>query len=179
MGRIVVAFSREESRKRIARLLASEGWEAAAVCTSGAEVLRAVHKMGSGVVICGFRLRDMTADALAADLRGLAVVMVLAKADCLELCGGENLFKLPAPAPRSDFFATLETLADLEATRLHRPASQRREEEQRLVRRAKELLMDVNRMSEEEAHRFLQKRSMDSGIRLAEVAQSIIDSYTL
>ena len=25
--------------------------------------------------------------------------------------------------------------------------------------------MDVNRMSEEEAHRFLQKRSMDSGIR--------------
>ena len=37
--------------------------------------------------------------------------------------------------------------------------------------------MDVNRMTEAEAHRFLQKRSMDSGMKLAEMAQYIIDSY--
>ena len=35
-----------------------------------------------------------------------------------------------------------------------------------LVQRAKELLMDVECMSEAEAHRFVQKRSMDSGLRL-------------
>ena len=38
--------------------------------------------------------------------------------------------------------------------------------------------MDVNRMTEAEAHRFLQKRSMDSGMKLVEMAQYIIDSYT-
>ena len=33
-------------------------------------------------------------------------------------------------------------------------------------------------MTEAEAHRFLQKRSMDTGTRLVETAQHIIDRYT-
>lgn len=105
--------------------------------------------------------------------------MAVAKASHLELCGGENLFKLPVPASRSEFFATLGLMLDFESAHLRHPASQRREEDQRLIRRAKELLMDVNRMTEEEAHRFLQKSSMERGIRMAEAAQRVIDSYTL
>ena len=46
------------------------------------------------------------------------------------------------------------------------------------IRRAKELLMEVNRMSEAEAHRFLQKYSMDTGLRLAETARLILERYT-
>ena len=37
--------------------------------------------------------------------------------------------------------------------------------------------MDTNRMTESEAHRFLQKRSMDAGMKLADMAQYILDSY--
>ena len=179
MARIVVAFTGEELRRKTQRLLASEGLETAAVCASGAEVIRTVRQMGSAAVICGFHLRDMTADALAADLRGLAAVMAVAKASHLELCGGENLFKLPVPASRAEFTATLTLMLDFEAAHLRHPASGRREEERRVIRQAKELLMDVNRMTEEEAHRFLQKRSMERGIWMAEAARWVIDSYTL
>lgn len=179
MACIVVAFIKEELQRKALRLLASEGLEAAAVCASGAEVIRRIRQAGSAAVICGFQLRDMTADALAADLRGLAAVMVVAKAPHLELCGGENLFKLPVPASRSEFIATLGLMLDFEAAHLRHPVSRRRENEQQLIRRAKELLMDVNRMSEEEAHRFLQKRSMERSVRMAEAARWVIDSYTL
>lgn len=179
LERIVVAFTGEELRRKTLRLLAAEGMEAAAVCAAGAEAVRAVHQMGSAVVICGFHLRDMTADALAADLRGAAAVMAVAKASHLELCGGENLFKLPVPASRSEFFATLGLMLEFESAHLRHPAPQRREADQRLIRRAKELLMDVNRMTEEEAHRLLQRRSMERGVPLAEAAGWVIDSYTL
>lgn len=179
MAHIVVAFTGEEARRKALRLLAAEGLEAAAVCSAGGEVIRQVRRMGSAIVICGFRLRDMTADALATDLRGLAAVMAVAKASHLELCGGENLFKLPVPASRAEFAATLGLLLDFEASHLRHPASRRREEERRSIRQAKELLMDVNRMTEEEAHRFLQKRSMERGVPLAEAARWVIDSYTL
>jgi len=179
LKRIVVAFTGEELRRKTLRLLAAEGKEASAVCASGTEVIRMVRQMGSAVVICGFQLRDMTADALAGDLRGLAAVMVVAKAPQLELCGGENLFKLPVPASRSEFFATLALMLDFETAHLCHPASRRREEEQRLIRQAKELLMDINRMTEEEAHRFLQRRSMERGVKLAESARWVVDSYTL
>lgn len=49
----------------------------------------------------------------------------------------------------------------------------------RLIRRAKELLMEVNRMSEAEAHRFLQKRSMDTGAKLADTARLVLEHYTV
>ena len=179
LTRIVAAFTGEEMRRKTLCLLALEGLETAAVCTTGAEVIRTVRQMGSAAVICGFRFQDMTADAMAADLRGLAAVMVVAKASYLDLCGGENLFKLPVPASRAEFAATLGLLLDFEKAHLRHPVSRRREEDQNLIRRAKELLMDVNRMTEEEAHRFLQKRSMERGVRMAESAQWVIDSYTL
>lgn len=178
MARLVVAFASDEAQRRVLRLLSSGGWDCSACCTSGAEVIRTVRKLGSAIVICGFKLRDMTAGDLAADLRGCAVLLVLSSAANLDLCGGDNLYKLPTPAARADFFATLDMLRQFEEKHLRHPPPRRREEEQKLIRSAKELLMDVNRMTEAEAHRFLQKRSMDCGMKLFEMAQYIIDSYT-
>lgn len=176
MDRIIVAFRREETRQRLLHLLAQEGLTGVS-CASGGETLRKVRQLGSAVVICGFQLSDMTADALAEDLRGLALVLVIAKAAYLELCGGENLYKLANPISRPEFSSTLRLLLDYESSHLRRPASRRSEEDQALIRRAKELLMDVNRMSEEEAHRFLRRRAMDAGVKLGEAARRIIESY--
>ena len=160
------------------RLLESGGYACAGTYFSGADVIRAARKLGSAIVVCGFKLRDMTATDLAADLRGTAVLLVVSSAVNLDMCEGENLYKLATPAARSDFFASLDMLRRFEEKNLHHPPPKRKEEEQKLIRTAKELLMDVNRMTEAEAHRFLQKRSMDSGMKLAEMAQYIIDSYT-
>ena len=45
---------------------------------------------------------------------------------------------------------------------------------QEMIDRAKRGLMKKNRMTEEEAHRYLQKTSMDSGTGLTETAQMIL-----
>lgn len=177
MDRIVVAFANEEAQRRILRLLESDGWHPAAVCAAGAEVIRTVRKLGSAIVVCGFKLRDMTATDLAADLRQNAVLLAVSSAVNLEFCEGENLYKLPTPVRRADFFATLDLLRQFEEKHLHHPPPKRREADQQLIQKAKELLMDVNRMTEAEAHRFLQKRSMDAGLKMVETAQLIIDSY--
>lgn len=46
--------------------------------------------------------------------------------------------------------------------------------QQETVRQAKTLLTERNHMSEEEAHRYLQKSSMDSGRNMLETAQMIL-----
>ena len=43
-----------------------------------------------------------------------------------------------------------------------------------MIRQAKELLMARNNLSEEEAHRYLQKSSMDSGTNMVETAQMVL-----
>lgn len=177
MDRIIVAFANEEAQRRIWRLLESGGYAPAACCASGAEVIRTVRKLGSAIVICGFKLRDMTATHLAADLRQTTALLAVSSAVNLDFCEGENLYKLATPVRRADFFATLEMLRQFEEKNLHHPPPKRREADQQLIQKAKELLMDVNRMTESEAHRFLQKRSMDTGAKMVETAQFIIDSY--
>ena len=59
----------------------------------------------------------------------------------------------------------------------HRPKERTREELQ-LLDEVKRLLMENNRISEEEAHRYIQKRSMDSGVSLIEMAKMIKESLT-
>ena len=51
---------------------------------------------------------------------------------------------------------------------------QRTREDQQLIARAKAVLMERNGFSEEEAHRYIQKRSMDNGTGLVEVSQMIL-----
>lgn len=178
MDRVLVAFSSEESQRRIARLLESAGLLPVCGFFSGTDVIRAVHKAGSALVVCGFKLRDMTASDLAASLRGSGAVLVVSSAPYLDLCEGENLFKLATPVSRSEFIATLELLQQFQNRQPRHPPSRRNEDELQLIQKAKTLLMEVNRMSEAEAHRFLQKRSMDTGAKLTETARVILDSYT-
>ena len=110
MDRIVVAFANEESQRRIARLLESDGVSPAGCFFSGADAIRAIRQLGGGIVVCGFKLRDMTAQDLAASLQDLATLLVVSSAANLDFCEGENLFKLATPAARSDFFASLDLL---------------------------------------------------------------------
>ena len=114
MERAIVAFTGERIRQKSLCLLNREGWETT-VCASGAEVIRMARQLGSAIVICGFHLPDMTADTLAAELRGTAVLLVIARASYLDLCGGENLYKLPLPASHAEFMASLRLLLDFEA----------------------------------------------------------------
>ena len=43
-----------------------------------------------------------------------------------------------------------------------------------IINQAKALLMERNNMTEEEAHRYIQKCSMDSGTNMLETAQMVI-----
>lgn len=176
MERVVVAFANGEAQRRILRMLESAGCVPAGCFYTGADVIRTVRKLGGAIVVCGFKLRDMTAPDLARNLLGVGVLLVVSSPVNLFDCEGANLLKLPTPAARADFFASLDMLRQLERTALRPPPPQRKEADQRLIQRAKALLMDRNHMTEGEAHRFLQKRSMDTGGRMAETAQWVIDN---
>jgi response regulator NasT len=53
----------------------------------------------------------------------------------------------------------------------------RNEEEAATIAHAKGLLMDRNNMTEEEAHRYLQKHSMDNGTNMVETAQMVLAMF--
>ena len=50
----------------------------------------------------------------------------------------------------------------------------RNEEEEQVIREAKALLMERNQMTEDQAHRWIQKKSMDSGAKLVQTARVVL-----
>jgi hypothetical protein len=70
--------------------------------------------------------------------------------------------------------STSETSEELDALRRENDALRQALEARKLVERAKGLLMAQDGLSEPNAHRYIQKSSMDTGTPMAEVARALI-----
>lgn len=174
MSQIIVAFDGGSNRRRISDMLEGSGMAVKSVCRSGAEVIRKIHELGGGLVICGYKLADMTATDLAYDLEGRAFILVVAPPDQIGDCNGENVFKLPAPATKADIVASVRMLDQMEDMLARKSASQRSADEKHVIEKAKALLIQKSGMSEPDAHRFIQRRSMESGMKLSDAARKIL-----
>lgn len=176
MENVIVAFESDKSCWRIRETLENTGTAACIVCKSGAEVKRVVSKQRISTVICGYKFSDESAEELFDDLpRGCAMLLVAVQSR-LDLVGSDGIFKLAAPVSKGDLIASVRML--LQGRQLEKPDKPPRPrsgEEQAIIERAKALLMARNGMGEGQAHRFLQKKSMDSGVKLVQAAQMILD----
>lgn len=174
--RIIVAFDKQGLQFRINNMLEDRGIQAAGCFATGADVIRTARKLGTAVVICGFRLRDMTANDLAAKLESIANLMVLVNPNRMnDLCSADNLCKVPTPVSRSDFFESLYWIKWQEETKLRPLVIHKTELDMQIINRAKKMLIDYKQLSEREAHRFLQKQSMKTGLCMVEIAKNIVD----
>lgn len=174
MSRILTAFAREESREAVNTMLERCGMPPYVSFRSGAEIIRAVHKLGGGVVICGYRLLDMTVNELAENLSGQATLLVIAKAALLSGVEAENVRALPAPLTRAQLAETVEECMQRENARVRACVPQRSPEEIAVIARAKQRLMDEG-WTETQAHALLQKKSMISRRSMADVARELLE----
>lgn len=175
MEKVILAFEGEKTAERVRDILEGAGAATCLVCHSAAEVKRLVHKQHISTIVCGYKLRDETAESMAEDLPLTCSVLILAVQSLLDLMSGDNIFKLATPVARNDLLSSVRMLLQV-SHRMERFAKpQRSTEETRLIRDAKAILMDRHGMTEDQAHRFLQKKSMDSGVRLTQTAQMVLD----
>ncbi len=178
MQNIIVAFAKQADAQNFKSILLRGGFEPSYVCTTGAQVLTAMENLGSGVIVCGFRLGDMQCTELAENLNDYFKILLIAspaKVDEIEL--SQNIVYLPTPLKKSDFYSSMTMM--LESVRNKRKARKekqrfRSEEDIKLINSAKFILMERHKMTEPEAHKYLQKCAMDSGTSLLEMAEMVI-----
>lgn len=177
MTNVIVAFPKAEDAKNIKNILVKNGFRVAAVCTSGAQAISSSDELTRGVVVCGCRLKDMVYSELYDCLpRGVQMLLVASPSQWTGRAP-EEVVCLGLPLKVHDLISTLEMMTKSQVRRRKKSGLQPRErsqEEQAILKQAKELLMDRNHMTESEAHRYIQKCSMDSGTNMVETAQMIM-----
>lgn len=177
MNSIVIAFPRKEVSQNIKRILMQSGYHVQAVCATGAQAIVCMEELESGIVVCASRFADMMYTELYEYMPEGFQMLLIAGAAAVEDHDMDRLIRLAMPLKVHELLDTLAMMEDaLRRCKKRRRCSPkvRSAEDSALIDRAKALLMERNGFTEEEAHRYLQKRSMDNGTGLAEVSQMIL-----
>ena len=163
MTNIIVVFPKIEDAKSIKNVLVRNGFSAMAACTTGAQAIGLAEDYTNGIVICGYKLIDMLYSELLDCLpEGMQMLLMASNA----YLGEVNL----KGAGRDMMCQSMER----RRRRQRLSPRERKPEEMALIKEAKCLLMERNHMSEEEAHRYIQKCSMDSSTSMVETAKMVL-----
>ena len=177
MTKIIVAFSKPGDAKNIKNILMRSGFQVVAVCTSGGQVLTCMEDLNGGIIVSGYRFEDMLYRDILEYMPKEFEMLLVASPNRFGGMMPQGIVCLPMPIKVQVLVDTLEEMCESQTSRKKKRKKQpvqRSEEETKLILEAKELLMERNRMAELEAHRYLQKCSMDSGTNMVETAQMVL-----
>lgn len=150
--------------------------------SSAAEARRTLLRTSVDIMIINMPLSDEFGTSLAISSSKQCAVAALVKPDLLERAVYKlepyGVITLSKVIQRSVLYQTLMVLAasQMKIRSLREEAStlERRLRELKLVTKAKGLLITKKGMTEEQAHRFIERSAMDSGAKKADAARQII-----
>ena len=176
MSSIVIALPKIEDARKIRSVLERHGISVAAVCSSAASALSNASQLDCGLLISSFRLPDMTYPDLAQCLPSDFEVLLLGTAQTLS-AAPHSVLSLQLPIKAADLVNTVHMILSKQEQKRRRKKNRPRArswKEQNYISNAKMVLMERNHLSEEEAYRYIQKSSMDTGTNMVETAQMIL-----
>lgn len=167
MFSIIVAFPKMEDANKIKSLLIRSGFKVQGVCTNGAMAIQMAEQIERGILICGCKFADMTCRDVKAALPFDVSMLVLASKRVWDLYGGDNIIFQEMPLKVHELVNTLEMMIRVSEKYRKKPKNSkpkpRNDEEKELILKSKNHAYGKNNLSEEEAYRYIQKNSMDSG----------------
>lgn len=181
MTTIVVAFPKLEEARAVRALLVRNGYQVAPSCTSGAQAINIADTLSDGIIICGYRLTDMLYSELYEYKPKSFEMLLVASKNLWSDCTYNDIVCAAMPIKVNDLLNTIDMMLQNQRYRRrkarHMP-KKRSKEEQKVIERAKLILMEKNNLTEPEAHRYIQKCSMESGNSFVESAMMVIDVYS-
>ncbi len=169
--RVVLAFSKKETAEKIKKMLYGTGYDVEMICRTKAELIRYISDIDEVLVIMGRKLPDAVADAVYEDMREGQKLMSIVKADTQ--IENPDILTVPLPVSRQQLISSIEIFLGVIEQRSRNTG--RAPEDDKIINKAKLYLMETYMMTEQQAHRFIQKRSMDTGARFIDTARSILN----
>ena len=177
MSGIIVVFPKLEDAQSIKHLLVRNGYSNVVCCTSGAKAINMADNLGEGIVISGYRLPDMLYREIRENLGSHFEMLLITSLSRESLDEEPGIAMLEMPLKVRELLNSVEMMDTNIYERLNkkkRKPGMRSPEEQQIINEAKKVLMEMNQMTENEAHRYIQKSAMDSGRNMVDTASMIL-----
>lgn len=188
-GMTLLVGSSEKSRALLQSLLATTEYSQCMSASSGAEARRMLASGDFSLVIINTPLSDEPGMELAVETAqsSLAGVILLVRAELAETIAervetsGVMVVGKPVARPLFDQALRLSMTARNRMLFLQNQNEklQKKIEEMRMVDRAKCALIQYLRMTEQQAHRHIEKQAMDTRQTKMQVAKDIVNTYEM
>ncbi|SEP60455.1 response regulator NasT [Lachnospiraceae bacterium RM5] len=175
---ILIVFPKLSDGQGIRNLLMRHGYNVIGVYTSGAQAKAMMDELDYGVVVCGYKFNDMVYSDLYEEMDSNFQMMLIASAMKIQEGITDGVVGVEMPLKANDMIEVLEVMISaLERLRKkdRKKPRERKLAQKAIINEAKNVLMKNRNMTEEEAHRYIQKNSMDSGNSMVETARMILD----
>ena len=188
MERILLVSATEKSRTMLSQFLTSCGVQAQlAPASSGAEARRMLVDGSFDLILINTPLPDEFGTELALDVcegSGTGVLLLVKAEHYADIHSRVSQYGVLVISKPTNSQAVSQSLTLLCGTRerLRRmeqktASIEEKMEEIRIVNRAKCLLIEQLKMTEKEAHRYIEKQAMDRCVTRRTIAENIISTY--
>lgn len=183
MKSVVIAFSNPLLTDWVSSVLKRSGYTIEYTCSTGGDTVRVSEFCTSMVIVSGFQFPDMTVEDLAGILAGRMALVTILLPHQRDLVFRNDITALPYPLSPVELIGAVDK-AERETAKQavsggmaaeRKGGSGRSAEEKLLILKAKNSLMERFGMTESQAHRYLQKNSMDHGLKIIDAARKIIE----
>ena len=178
MENVIVGFSERGKGEAFRDIIVKSGFVNTEVCSSGDEVLRRANQFAGGLVLCGYKIGGMLYNEIYELLPEGFEMLVLLSGKQAGLVDEDDIFSLVLPVSKSELIRTVSMIVDFSegrvAAKTKNAVSARSERDKILIEKAKLMLMNNFNITEDAAHRFIQKNSMNKGLKMAETAEIIL-----
>ncbi len=186
-NRVVIGSLSEKMMKQLAHFLNENGFIVVGQTTSGHEMLRKVHTVYPDLAILDYKMKGMNGHELSEILISEKICPVVALISNMEVVNFINLSQEPTfvplvkPLSKDVLINTinllLKTSKSIGALEKEIHSIKADKDVEDLMTKAKRLLIENMSLTESEAHRRIQKQSMDKGISKVKIAEAIILMY--
>ena len=186
--RVLVAGGNEKLRELLSEILPKNEYAFLPPAKTAGEVRRLTMDRSVDLVILNAPLKDEFGIQLAQDLAENNMgVLLLTGSDVFEQVSyrveQSGVITLAKPTTKQSLYIALRALTALRSKLLQMEqktkALQQKVADIHTVNHAKWLLIQHDNMTENEAHRFIEKQAMDMRLSRREVAESIIRTYDM
>jgi len=183
----VIGSNNEKILKQLSRFLSESGIHVIGSTIDGYDLLRKVHSMYPDLVIVDDRMKGMYGHEISETIVAEKVCPVIALIRASELNHYVNLNQeaiftpVVKPCGKDMLMNTIhimvKTAKSILALENEVGRISKEKDSKKIVDEAKTILMKNMNLTEEEAHRKIQKQSMDKGLPKVKIAESIIRMF--
>jgi len=187
MESALIVSASEKSIAFFTEMLNAAQYDQITTVSTCGEARRLLLERDFDLVVVNAPLQDESGELFARHIahKGISQVILVVKSELYDavsaVCESDGVLTISKPINRSVFWVTLK-LAKASQSRLKRLHDENSKltqkiEDIRIVDRAKCVLISQMKMTEQQAHRYIEKQAMDMRITKRAVAEAILKTY--